>query len=78
MIEEIDDQSFDMGPIVILNVNVVLTSEAYLIGHDHQMAITQTVGRCIALAMFQTENLFDMLDLGVFRNLIMTSFANVE
>lgn len=66
VIQEVDDQTFDMRTIVIL------------IGHDHKVTISQTVDRGVGLTVFQSKDLLDMGQLDVFGDLIVTGFSHVE
>jgi hypothetical protein len=66
VIQEVDDQTFDMRTIVIL------------IGHDHEVTVSQTVDRGVGLTVFQPENFLDVGQLDVFCDLIVTGFSHVK
>ena len=66
VIQEVDDQTLDMRTIVIL------------IGHDHEMTISQTVDRGVGLTVFQSKDFLDMGQLDIFGDLIVTGFSHVE
>lgn len=83
MIKIIDEQSLDVRAIVILRKAVHMriskeTSEAYLIGHQHEPPIAKTSGVLVVLIVLQAENLLDVLDLLVLHDLLMLSIADVE
>ena len=50
----------------------------HLIGHDHEMAISETVRSGVVLAVLQAQNLLDMLDLDVLNDLVVSGFPYVE
>ncbi len=66
MIEEVDDETLDVRTIVIL------------IGHDHDTSVSQAVDIEVLLAVLETENLLDGLDLGILHDLIVCGLADVE
>ena len=79
MIEKVDDQSFDVRSVMILNSSIAVPKvSTYLIRHDHQMPIPQVVGGSVVLIVFESKDLLDVLNLDVFHNLIVTSLSNIE
>ena len=51
--QEVDDQAFDVGPVVVL------------IRHDHQLPVAQRLGVRVRLAVLQSQDLLDVADLCV-------------
>ena len=49
-----------------------------LIGHDHQPSVPQASCVRILLVMLKAHNLFDILNLLVFHDLVVLRLANVE
>ncbi len=82
VVEKVYDEAFDVGAVVILlpRIKGMIASyaEAHLIGHDHEMAVTQTVSRCVILTMLETQDLFDVLDLDILDDLIMSGLSNIK
>ena len=66
VVQKVDDQPFDVRSVVIL------------IGHDHEMTVSQAVDGGVVLIVLETENLFDMLDFDVLDNLVVTGLSYVE
>jgi hypothetical protein len=66
VVEEVDDQTLDVRSIVIL------------ICHDHQMAVSQAVGRGVIRVVFQTQDLLDVLDLDIFHNRVVRCVSHIE
>jgi hypothetical protein len=49
-----------------------------LIGHDHEVAVSKTIGGGVVLIMLETENLLDVLNLDVFDDLVVTGLSDIE
>ena len=67
--DEIDQQSFDVGTVLIL------------ICHDHQPAIAQclqVIYRIVLLLVLQAQDLDDVVNFSVLQNLLVSSFTNVK
>jgi hypothetical protein len=87
VIQEINEKSFDVRTIVILqryagsDFHVVQENRplnAHLIRHNHQPAISQTSNARVFLIMLQPHNFLDILDLLVLHDLVMLGFSHVE
>jgi len=52
--------------------------ETHLIGHDHEAAVAQRVGRGVRLALLEAHDLLDGLDLGVVEERLAARLAHVE
>lgn len=52
--------------------------QTYLICHDHQATVPQRVGARVHLALLQSHNLLDRLDLGVLQQSLAARLADVE
>lgn len=66
MIQKVDNQTFNVRAIVIL------------IRHDHQMAVTKTINRCIVGVVLESQDLFDVLDFDVFHDGLMGRVSDIE
>jgi hypothetical protein len=53
-------------------------AQAHLIGHDHELSISQAAEVRIVLVMLKTHDLLDILDLLVLHDLIVLRLAHVE
>ena len=65
-LQEIDQQAFDMRTVVVL------------VGHDHQVAVAESLGVLVVLLVLETHELFDVLDLLVLRDLVDGCIAHVQ
>mmetsp|Transcript_45800 Transcript_45800/g.76350 ORF Transcript_45800/g.76350 Transcript_45800/m.76350 type:complete len:294 (-) Transcript_45800:1235-2116(-) len=66
VVEEVDQQALDVGPVVVL------------IRHNHQVPIPQGLDVGVGLAVLQAEDLLDGVDLDVVHDLFVRGVAYVE
>ena len=57
---------------------IVEDAFTHLIGHDHELPISQALNVRIILVVLKTHNLLDILNLLVLHNLVVLSLAYVE
>lgn len=55
-----------------------VTKGTNLIGHDHEVTITQARDVIVLLALLESENLLDVLNLLVLEQLLGVGFADIE
>ena len=66
MVDEVDQESFDVRPIMIL------------ICHNHDATIPQLFYILIIRANLKTKNLYEILNFWVVHDLLITSFSDIQ
>ena len=49
-----------------------------MIGHDHDVTVSQAVDRGVVLVVLETQDLLDVLDLDILYDLVVAGFSDVE
>jgi hypothetical protein len=83
MIKEVDQQSFDMRTVVILQLSLAvlhltLDLDTNLISHQHKPSISQSARVRVILVVLQAHNLFDILNFLVLHDLIMLRLSYIQ
>jgi hypothetical protein len=94
VVEEVDDETFDVRPVVVLSRADTNTLQplaarrgqtesekgrkAHLIGHDHQAPVPQRVRTRVHLPLLQPHNLLDRLNLCILQQRLAARLAHVE
>ena len=65
MVNKVDDETFDMGAIVVL------------VRHDHQFPVTQLADIGVGGSELQSENFHDVLDFFVLADLVHGGFPDI-
>lgn len=90
MVEEVDEQSFDMRPVVILNpikkkilhkptsAESTRAEKTHLIRHNHQPPIPQTRRITIILIRLQPHNLLNILNLLILHDLVVLRLSYIQ
>jgi hypothetical protein len=84
MVQKVDEKSFDVRSVVILRADgqwqlpTAVTPVTRLIGHDHELSISQAAHIGIVLVVLKAHNLLDILDLFVLHDLVVLRLAHIE